>query len=165
MGNHTGKNKITRQKSRYTVLMVLGSFQCQGVLLLWYMVGLLCLQHVRDGWAVFFFFCFFFCLFFFFHLIHPIFSNASSLWRWLDILKYCGTGRYNHPTVVVSYYWSKKISNDQELIQSDSLRKALAANRMNSSFPNRWSFSYLKFTKYVTNIIDEPKYKHRQQEQ
>ena len=30
---------------------------------------------------------------------------------------------------------------------------------MNSSFPNRWSFSYLKFTKYVTNIIDEPKYK------
>ena len=49
----------------------------------------------------------------------------------------------------------KKISNDQ----------ALAANRMNSSFPNRWSFSYLKFTKYVTNIIAEPKYKHRQQEQ
>ena len=36
---------------------------------------------------------------------------------------------------------------------------------MNSSFPNRWSFSYLKFTKYVTNIIAEPKYKHRQQEQ
>ena len=27
---------------------------------------------------------------------------------------------------------------------------------MNSSFPNRWSFSYLKFTKYVTNIISEP---------
>ena len=24
---------------------------------------------------------------------------------------------------------------------------------MNSSFPNRWSFSYLKFTEYVTNII------------
>ena len=33
---------------------------------------------------------------------------------------------------------------------------------MNSSFPNRWSFSYLKFTKYVTNIIDEPKYKYKQ---
>ena len=31
---------------------------------------------------------------------------------------------------------------------------------MNSSFPNRWSFSYLKFTKYVTNIIAEPKYKY-----
>ena len=31
--------------------------------------------------------------------------------------------------------------------------------------PNRWSFSYLKFTKYVTNIIDEPKYKYGQQEQ
>ena len=27
---------------------------------------------------------------------------------------------------------------------------------MNSSFPNRWPFSYLKFTKYVTNIITEP---------
>ena len=36
---------------------------------------------------------------------------------------------------------------------------------MNSSFPNWWSFSYLKFKKYVTNIIAEPKYKHRQQEQ
>ena len=34
---------------------------------------------------------------------------------------------------------------------------------MNSSFPNRWSFSYLKFTKYVTNIIAEPKYKYGQQ--
>ena len=30
---------------------------------------------------------------------------------------------------------------------------------MNSSFPNSWSFSYLKFTKYITNIIAEPKYK------
>ena len=46
-----------------------------------------------------------------------------------------------------------------------SLRKALAENRMNSSFPNRWSFSYLKFTTYVTNIIAEPKYKYGQQEQ
>ena len=36
---------------------------------------------------------------------------------------------------------------------------------MNSSFPNRWSFSYLKFTKYVANIIAEPKYKYAQQEQ
>ena len=36
---------------------------------------------------------------------------------------------------------------------------------MNSSFPNRLSFSYLKFTKYVTNIIAEPKYKYRHQEQ
>ena len=36
---------------------------------------------------------------------------------------------------------------------------------MNSAFPNRWSFSYLKFTKYVTNIIAEPKYKYGQQEQ
>ena len=36
---------------------------------------------------------------------------------------------------------------------------------MNSFFPNRWSFRYLKFTKYVTNIIAEPKYKYGQQEQ
>ena len=36
---------------------------------------------------------------------------------------------------------------------------------MNSSFPNRWLFSYLKFTKYVTNIIAEPRYKHVKQEQ
>ena len=37
---------------------------------------------------------------------------------------------------------------------------------MNSSFPNRWSFSYLNFTKYVTNmIIGEPKFKYGQQEQ
>ena len=34
---------------------------------------------------------------------------------------------------------------------------------MNSSFPKRWSFSYLKFTKYVTNIKGEPKYKYKQQ--
>ena len=38
-------------------------------------------------------------------------------------------------------------------------------NRTNSSLPNRGSFSYLKFTKYVTNIISEPKYKYGQQEQ
>ena len=36
---------------------------------------------------------------------------------------------------------------------------------MNSSFQNRWSFCYLKFTKYIPNIIAEPKYKYRQQEQ
>ena len=32
-------------------------------------------------------------------------------------------------------------------------------------FPKQVSFSYLKFTKYVTNIIAEPKYKYGQQEQ
>ena len=74
---------------------------------------------------------------------------------------------------------SKKISNDQKLIQSDptsclktkgklntkihsSLRKARVVNPMNSSFLDRWSFIYLK---YVTNIIGEPKYKYGQQEQ
>ena len=43
--------------------------------------------------------------------------------------------------------------------------KGTLGNQMNSSFPNRWSFSYLKFTKYVTNLIAEPKYKYGQQEQ
>ena len=36
---------------------------------------------------------------------------------------------------------------------------------MNSSFSDRWSFSYLNLLKYVTNIIGEPKYKYEQQEQ
>ena len=45
--------------------MVLGNFQCRRVLLLWHMVGrgLLCLQQVRYGWAIFLFS----------HLIYPIF--------------------------------------------------------------------------------------------
>ena len=41
---------------------------------------------------------------FFISSILSSFSNASSLGRRLDILKYCGLGRYNS-TVVVSYYW------------------------------------------------------------
>ena len=36
---------------------------------------------------------------------------------------------------------------------------------MNSSFPNRWSFSYLKFTKCFISRTAEPKYKYGQQEQ
>ena len=36
---------------------------------------------------------------------------------------------------------------------------------INTDSKNSKEPSYLKFTKYVTNIIDEPKYKHRQQEQ
>ena len=35
---------------------------------------------------------------------------------------------------------------------------------MNSSFPDRWSFSYLNITK-LCHIIGEPKYKYGQQEQ
>ena len=42
----------------------------------------------------------FFFFFFFFHLVYP---NASSVGRWLDILKYCGLDRYN-TAVGVSYY-------------------------------------------------------------
>ena len=82
--------------------MVLGSFQCQGVLLLWNTVGqgpaVVAAGAGRVG-------CFFVVVVFFL-AISPIlssFSNASSVGRRLDILKYCGLGRYN-PAVVVSYY-------------------------------------------------------------
>ena len=43
--------------------------------------------------------------------------------------------------------------------------KGTRGKRMNSSFPDRWSFSYLNLTKYVIHIIGEPKYKYGQQEQ
>ena len=69
--------------------MVLGSFQCRSVLLLRHMIG--------QGPAVLagrlFFILFYFILFIYFFFISSIlssFSNASSLWRRLDILKYCG---------------------------------------------------------------------------
>ena len=80
--------------------MVLGSFQCRGVLLLSHMVGqgpaVLAAGAGRVG-------CFFFFLIFFISSFLSSMSNASSLGRRLDILKYCGLGRY-YPTVVVSYY-------------------------------------------------------------
>ena len=77
--------------------MEMGSFQCLGVLLLWHMVGqgpaVLAAGAGRVDW-------FFLCVCFFFNSsILSSFSNASSLGRQLEILKYCGLGRYN-PTVV-----------------------------------------------------------------
>ena len=79
--------------------MVLGSFQCRGVLLLWHMVGQgPAVLSAGAGWVGFFCVCFFFIL-----SILSSFSNVSSVGRWLDILKYCGLGCYN-PAVVVSYY-------------------------------------------------------------
>ena len=75
--------------------MVVGSFQCRGVLLIWHMVGqgpaVLAAGARRMG-------CFFF---FFISSILSSFSNALCFWRRLNILKYCGPGHYN-PTVVVS---------------------------------------------------------------
>ena len=75
-------------------MMVLGRFQCRGVLLLWHLVGqgpgVLAAGAGRVG-------------FFFISSILSSFSNASSTGRRLDILKYCGLGRYNS-AVVVSYY-------------------------------------------------------------
>ena len=85
--------------------MVLGSFQCQGVLLLWNTVGQGPAVLAAGAGRVGCFWLFFFCLFVFFVIssILSSFSNASSVGRRLDILKYCGLGRYN-PAVVVSYY-------------------------------------------------------------
>ena len=81
--------------------------------------------------------------------------------------------------LVVCMMKCKKISNDQELIQSDpiscpskpkgkklntltdnSLRKARAVNRMNSSSRQM----VIQLPKYVANIIGEPTYKFEQQE-
>ena len=89
--------------------MVLGSFQGRGVLLFWHMVGqgpaVLAAGAGRVGcFLLFFFFCFVFI-----SSILSSFSKASSLRRQLDILKYCGLGRYN-PTVVVIYYRSPERS-------------------------------------------------------
>ena len=78
--------------------MVLGSFQCRGALLLWHMVGQgPAVLAAGAGWVG----CFIYI--FFISSILSSFSNASSVGRLLDILKYCGLGRYN-PAVVVSYY-------------------------------------------------------------
>ena len=78
--------------------MVLGSFQCRGVLLLWHMVGqgpaVLAAGAGQVGYFLFFIF--------FISSIISSFPNASSVGRRLDILKYCGLIRYN-PAVVVSY--------------------------------------------------------------
>ena len=75
------------------------------------------------------------------------------------------------------------ISNDQKLIQSDptscpqnqkeitkyinwrQFTKGTRSKPNEQLFPKLESFSYLKFAKYVTNIIAEPKFKYGQQEQ
>ena len=78
--------------------MVLGSFQCWGILLLWYMVGQgPAVLAAGAGWVGYFLF------YFFISSVLSSFSNASSVGRRLDILKYFGLGHYN-PAVVVSYY-------------------------------------------------------------
>ena len=86
--------------------MVLDSLKCRGVLLHLHIVGqgpAVLAAGAGCGMGGLFFFFFFF---FFISSILSSFSNASSLWRRLDILKYCGLGRYNS-TVVVSYYWRR----------------------------------------------------------
>ena len=76
--------------------MVLDSFQWQDVLLLWHMVGQWPAVLAAGAGL---FVC---VLFLFISSILSSLSNASSVGRQLDILKYCGLGRYN-PAVVVSY--------------------------------------------------------------
>ena len=79
--------------------MVLGSFQCWGVLRLWHIVGQASSVLAAGAGRVD---CFLF--YFFISSILSSFSNASFLGRRLEILKYCELGRSN-PTVVVSYCW------------------------------------------------------------
>ena len=88
------------------LVMVLGSFQCRGILLLWHMVGQGPAVLAAGAGRVGCFFFFHLVFFFFISSILSSFSNVSSLGKRLDILKYCGLGRYN-PTVVVSYYWRR----------------------------------------------------------
>ena len=72
--------------------MVLGSFQCRGILLLWHMVGqgpdVLAASAGCVGYVLIL-------------SILSSFSDASSVGRQLDCLKYYGLGRSN-PAVVVS---------------------------------------------------------------
>ena len=100
--------------------MVLGSFHCRGVLLLWHMVGqgptVLAAGAGPAGFVFFFFF------FFFISSILSSFSDASSLWRRQDKLKYCGLNRYN-PAVVVSYYWRCQLLLEGALCGSTVLAK------------------------------------------
>ena len=77
--------------------MVLGGFQCRDVLLFSHMVGqgpaMLAAGAGRVG-----------CFYIFLILsILSSFSDASSVGRRLDILKYCGLGRCQ-PAVIGSYY-------------------------------------------------------------
>ena len=68
------------------------------ILLFWLMVGQWpAVLAPGAGWVAMFY-CFFFNL-----VYLSSFSNASSVGRRLDILKYCGLGRSN-PAVVVNYY-------------------------------------------------------------
>ena len=78
--------------------MVLGSFQCRDVPLLWHIAGqgpaVLAAGAGRVGYFIF---CFFILS------ILSSFFNASSVRRRLDILKYCGLGHYN-PAVILKLH-------------------------------------------------------------
>ena len=79
--------------------MVLGSFQCQGILLPWHMVGQGPAVLAAGAGRVFFFFFFFFssCLSYLLFLMPHLLGDSWT---------YCGLSHYK-PTVVVSYYWRR----------------------------------------------------------
>ena len=63
--------------------MVLDSFQCRGVLLLWHMIGKGPVVLAAGVGQLFIYICFI-------SSIPASFSNASSVGIRLDIVKYCG---------------------------------------------------------------------------
>ena len=85
--------------------------------------ALLCLHQVRDGWAMFYFI-------FLISSILSSFSNASSVGRQLDILKYCGRGHFN-PVVVVG----NKISRET-IMPFGRWRKKVAKLSIASTLPS-----------------------------
>ena len=62
--------------------------------------------------------CFF--IFFFISSILSSFPDASSVGRRLDILKYCGLGRYNTAVVVISFTTGGVLAKYCSLIQAVS---------------------------------------------
>ena len=69
--------------------------------------------------------------------------------------------RYNqipHPAFKIKKEITKCINWQQ-------FTKGTRGKPIEQFFPKQVSFSYLKFTKYVINIIAEPKYNYGQQEQ
>ena len=90
--NFRSKNVIAAGLLVVSMEWVVGSVASSAGASYYFSRGLLCLQQVREGWAMYFFFVLISC-------ILSSFSNASSVGRRLDILKYCGLGRSN-PAVV-----------------------------------------------------------------
>ena len=117
------------------------NFQCRGVLLIWIGVGQgPTALAVGAGGG---------CLDIF-TLIYPFFLLSPSLWETAPYrLKYCLKGPLSprqptnqpHPTSHPQYRKGKRTHTKFD----KRSRKTCTVNRMSSSFPNRWSFSYHNF--------------------